>query len=653
MENYTIDLAELARAEEGARGIGSTIEESGIQRKEQGSEARVESQPKETAYVNDTSEDEESRLMDGYTIDLGGLGDKPSSVLVEDRPQNGEEIPSDDEGPQDFTLNMEKWMRGNQAWNKRQQVDVLSEESVSERDAKDAIPDAQNENIIEEESVFEPLVASTPGRRDIIERNNENGSRLQAPPLSRLNTEKLQDQAAEEVFERISALQAEVERMRLEDAKRQKVHQDLKRENEQLRYANEDMHYRVTEKEQNLPQDFATTKSSSPMSGSNSAAQEVVINKGEADSNNRKADAKIEELERHLQISSQEVQTLQEDLASKQKASNLALNILHNELEEERTVISTLRANSERLENETAALHETLAQKDEVIHSMLDDAVVARTDFDHAQEQSRESRRILETVEDENDRLIQENAKQAQDIKEIDDLLKTKATELQAAHTTIVKLRDAPNSVQPTPLAPANDGYDTHKAALAEICQQHESALSYISSQHAKEMDKLRSLLKKASASMRKRELQSSRTHNYEPIDLQQIASIKPQMSTEPEQRENALEPKLRSAIRVLSEKLESAKAAITKANTEAQAAQQRAEEIQQANETINAELEMRFEEAIEAREREWTKRVSLLLRERDKMGHVLLHGWGKEEMGHVEKGQRQAYKYRYVKGRF
>ena len=51
-----------------------------------------------------------------YTIDLGALGIKPSSSIVEERQPQRDQVPSDLPGPEDFTLNLEKYMRGEKQW---------------------------------------------------------------------------------------------------------------------------------------------------------------------------------------------------------------------------------------------------------------------------------------------------------------------------------------------------------------------------------------------------------------------------------------------------------------------------------------------------------------------------------------------------------
>ncbi len=86
--------------------------------------------------------------------------------------------------------------------------------------------------------VFEPLGTSTPAPlriHAIVEEGVDEEYKPKAPLLSRLNTEMLQEKAAEEVFDRISALQTEIESMRLEDEARRAAHQTLEEEHEEMK----------------------------------------------------------------------------------------------------------------------------------------------------------------------------------------------------------------------------------------------------------------------------------------------------------------------------------------------------------------------------------------------------------------------------------
>ena len=70
--------------------------------------------------------------------------------------------------------------------------------------------------------------------------------------------------------------------------------------------------------------------------------------------------------------------------------------------------------------------------------------------------------------------------------------------------------------------------------------------------------------------------------------------------------------------------------------------------------------MDAKIARSVEKREKEWEKRVELLLRERERMGKALLWTWGEKEVGdkegvniHGEDGRkvRQGYRYKYANG--
>ena len=190
--------------------------------------------------------------MASFTVDLAKLGEKESGMTMDGGDIEAESIGSEDEGPEDFTMNLEKWMRGNEIWRKEVGEDREGEKSGDEDneqekedsegdeqspdmdDASVQAEDALQERVVDE-SEFEPLSTSTPA--PLMNRKHlgpeKGGStddgKHHPPPLSRLNTEAQQNRAAEEVFEQISALQAEVEKLRLGDENNRYINEMLKR----------------------------------------------------------------------------------------------------------------------------------------------------------------------------------------------------------------------------------------------------------------------------------------------------------------------------------------------------------------------------------------------------------------------------------------
>ncbi len=188
--------------------------------------------------------------LNDYSFDLGKL-EESSDLIINNRKREVEQIDSEDDGPEDFTLNMEKWMRGTGPYKQ-------GEEPV--KDEKNVDHDAQ------EESEFLPQDSSTPTparsksasvekpaatpirpRKATVEdaADGETPMRLPTPKLQRLNTETKQERAAEEVFDRIAALQAEVERLRDESEKRLVTSKQLEEKNAQMQSDNQKLYTRL------------------------------------------------------------------------------------------------------------------------------------------------------------------------------------------------------------------------------------------------------------------------------------------------------------------------------------------------------------------------------------------------------------------------
>lgn len=681
MENYTIDLAQLGQRVGGAPKIGSRPA------KVNGGKERDEGPlyPKDN---REASSEEDGDFMGGYEINMGAFGDKPSSVVIEDREQQRDEIDSEDDGPDDFTVNLEKWMRGTEKWKKKQDEDSADDGSRIDEDAPDDGQDGGSHDADAEESVFEPLGTSTPAplrNQAIIEEGVQQEASLLAPPLSRMNTETLQDRAAEEVFERISALQAETERMQAEEESRRSSHRALEEENaklkrdlestrqrheardrvlkgkfEELQRVHADTKSLLQDEKDQLRQDYESAlarlrsfeQRPTPDNSSEleplrrmyeDAVQESESVKREVEANRVTTDSEIEALETDVQNARNQSQQLRTELESFQDAHSNEIKDLKAELEARENEVALERKESIQRANELAERDEEhawkLAERDDA-HARKVQALHAENraisnELEHAQEQLTETRRIVDTVEEENDRLVQQNNHQGQDITELKAIVKDQ--ELKAV---------APESK----LAPAVNNLD-NKAALETPSKQHQAEISSLQATHANELQALRTTLLKAGQAMQKREVKLNATHANEIASLnQELTTLQSYPSKTPAPIDTGIEIELRSAIRVLNTRLSTANAALKTARTETLEARQKVEDAHATNALVNAELEARFAEMVEARETEWRRRVSLLFRERDMMGKALMWGWGREEVGIKAEGEReQGYRYKYV----
>ena len=697
MENYTIDLAQLGKD-------ANTAPPVGFEQAFQGIRPTDEHKPRSTDDFSDGNGQAEAEIDEGenilgdYTIDLGGLGDKPSSMVVGDLEKEKDEVDSEDDGPEDFTVNLEKWMRGNEKWKRAQRDDALDEVDDANDDPQDSHHELKVDQGIPEESVFEPIGTSTPAslrKHDIIEKGVEEEARNQALPISQMNTEMLQNQAAEEVFERISALQAEVERIRVKDEERRLAYQEVEQENEFLREERVELleHHQAEEdvlkkqhsqlrdhwKEQLRLKEQEVAGLNSPKVSSlrakfEPAVQELATVKADAESNRIAADNRINSLEEQLHAAREELNQHQDREASRH-ATDDGTRVLEEQLqaardetsryqneialiqEDRAATIKTMGADLENKNNEIAlerkesihrgneavSLTEIIDQKNQEMQTLNSELKAMRMELDHAHKQLAETRRIVETVEDENDRLEQRDDLRAQEIADLKERIDSHGVE--RAEREPVTEKGGCHGV----------GTDTidkalHQDALERI-EQHESTLSSLKAAHAKELQILRSALLKAGQGMQKREARLTNAHSEEIASLNQRITTLQKQQTEPSKPTNpSMENELRSAIRVLNAKLEKASAAFEASNAEAGEARQAADDARKTNAVVNAELEARFAEAVEDREREWRRRVQLLFREREKMGKALMWGWGREEEG--ARGSvdgEQPYRYRFV----
>ena len=682
MENYTIDLAQMGRRVGGAPMVGA-------KQASQGNSKERDAQLNEEDHDGDVEEDNDDDFLEDYTIDLGALGEDPSSLVVEDRELQRDVVDSEDDGPADFTLNLEKWMRGTEKWKKEKADEVAKHdptpgndpEGNPQNDAQAGLNDAL------EESVFEPVGASTPGpltRHAIIEEGVQEEARLQSPPLSRMNTEMLQDEAAEQVFDRIAALQAEVERMRIEEENRRAAHEALEKEHEKMKREyvtarehdqashnalqqeheqlkqthheiKETFQQEIDQLKQNyddaieqlqvLAQDSPTNQGakegqSSP--ASKPTSQELAFVKAKAEADEIAADTRIRALKAELRTFQNKSFALRAEIESIQETHNIKIKGLSAEIEARTNEVALERKESVHRANEAASLTEIIGQRDKEIYTLSSEMKAIGMALEHAQEQLAETRRIVETVEEENDRLMQQNDRQAEDIADLKATVKSNADKNDESvdETQTASIDEEPDTIDKA----------THEAALQALSQQHQATLASLGATHGKEVSILRSALLKASQAMQKRETKLTKTHRDEVASLKEKIAELEQRPAKPTPSSPGLENELRSAIRVLSSKLERAIASLASARAEAADARQKAEDIRETNAIINAELEARFVETMEAREKEWRRRIALLFSERDRMGKALLWGWGREEVGAKEpKELEQGYRYKYV----
>ncbi|KAJ5573832.1 uncharacterized protein N7459_008259 [Penicillium hispanicum] len=262
------------------------------------------------------------------------------------------------------------------------------------------------------------------------------------------------------------------------------------------------------------------------------------------------------------------------------------------------------------------------------------DAEVARL-----REQAAESQTLIQSVEAENSRLtsrVEElttslnktqheltrtREEHAESLETVAQLQEEKLGQPPSPPPSPPRARGAGNSEPaPTDAAPTEA---SHQAQIRSLQTAHSTAISTLRASHAESMRKIRNLL--TAAEQREADLRT------------ELTSLRISASSQ--------ETQLRRTFKSEIKRLESVVA---------------------AKDETAAEVDQRIALSVDKREREWQRRVDLLLKERDRMAKALMMSWGEKEMGRgpgvladkenrrrdgdrVDAKQGQAYKYKYA----
>ena len=605
---------------------------------------------------HEEDEDVASFSIDGYTIDLamlgrGGRGRKIGSTkrtLNKGRNPNANDAPAvdekehldaekdqmhmedmqvtlgdEDDGPEDFTLNMGQWINGSKSW-RRPPIPLPPQQEELNEDIGPS-PDGFGE------SLAEPLGTSTPMPMrirqlelgDIQEDSNAEADAEQGTDEDEEEDgeEDQQDEfMVNEIHHRISVLESELQQTREKGSLQEQEIQTLQRENTDLR----------TQIQERVPLFSATaTRLSSSSSPSDIQAASMMAQIGDKSvlAEHEIYDEKIETLENALRASQETVREIRATAARTEEDQRIAIQGLREDLERLKTSLKDKATEMTRLENDAAQHKQKTMDQDATIAQMMEDAILARTQLERAHEEVRETRRINAIVEKENDRFAEAETRQRDQVANLEGSVKDKIIELQAAHATIAQMRESQSQQSQVP-DKADEEMMTakeHGAAIEKFSEQYQNRITSLNTAHTE-------------AAKQMQEDHAAKIHNL------RIEGANAKISSAETEQE------LRSAIRALSSKLEKANAAIRAAKVEAEENREALKVARQDHEAINQALEARFAIAVEEREKEWRKRIGLLLKERDKMGKILLYEWGKDELG-KNGNDRQEYRYRFVKG--
>lgn len=255
-------------------------------------------------------------------------------------------------------------------------------------------------------------------------------------------------------------------------------------------------------------------------------------------------------------------------------------------------------------------------------------------------EQAIETQTIMKTIQAENSRLTSHVDELTSTLNKVQiDLTRTREEHAECLET-VARLQEEslgqPPSPPPSPPPARGARSDehqesannaaleaSHQAQIRSIQTAHSTAVSTLRSSHAESMRKIRSLLN--AAEQRESNLRT------------ELTDLRASTSAERTHLRKAFKSEIRRLETLIADKDETA-----------------------------AEVDHRIALSVDKREREWERRVDLLLKERDTMAKVLMKQWGEKEMGpgpgtlaeskeRQRDGERgdaklgQAYKYKYA----
>ncbi|MCJ1250677.1 hypothetical protein MMC30_007905 [Trapelia coarctata] len=682
-----------------------------------------------------------------YTIDLANLGQSSAGGRdlfaamggsdIETPVREREIVASEDDGPEDFTINLGKWMRGDGDCRKEDDDADPVKEKKGKLCSVDINDDTQRkerqasvEDMPEEENVEESVVVNTAPQFPKREAP-ENQEPSSTPPTTPLNHRNHFEQALRNSPPKPSALQVELDNLRLQAESYRGEIDSLDQARVQLETENEDTAKELRATKLSLEQSekatadyhqrWETALKEQEASASNFASLRTRFDSLSQELGSTRKHTETTRIDSAQEVAAlkEQVQTAQGQLAELPRLKDMAFA---NTAE-----LSSLRSELARCKQDLQDQQRVSKSQEDALKSQIEDfrarttaaeiassnVTVLNQELEHAQAQLTETRRLLETVEDENDRYTQENERQAEEFKEVKNKLvdarrltqslqeKTKEKDVLLAklerdiEQLQFELRSAEaqeNQNEPLDsIARGSEKIDTAEAdmrladQLDTLSTHYEEEIASLKRVHEAEMKKLKGTLLRAADGMRKREARITSAHAEEVRTLREnvarleeqkirdakksfVDTSKPRKESETRPTEDGGEvQELRSAIRVLSSKLKTAYDELRKARgeihelkiqgEERECEQQEREKDQEA---VNKALDERVASVFQKREKEWRRRIRLVLRDRDMMGKALMWTWGKDEVGERERevivnGERvvekgMGYRYQFVK---
>jgi chromosome segregation ATPase len=286
----------------------------------------------------------------------------------------------------------------------------------------------------------------------------------------------------------------------------------------------------------------------------------------------------------------------------------------------------------------------SIAGLQQEIQELLAAQKAADTEAARLRDQATEAQTLIKNIEAENTRLSNRVGELTTALnKSQNDLIQSQEQHAESLET-IARLQEdkiaEPLSPPPSPptahgaLNPEPRGPDTamleanHQSQLRSLNTAHSTAVSTLRASHAESMRKIRNLL--TAAEQRETNLRSD------------LEALRTSSATSETHLRKSFKSELRRLEAVIAAK----------------------DDVIAAKDETAAAIDQRIALSVDKREREWERRIDLLLKERDRMAKVLMMSWGEKELGRgplaegkenrrrdhdVDVKSGQAYRYKYA----
>ena len=592
-----------------------------------------------------------------YNINLEKLGEKNDCAHIGHRKPQRPNVPSEVGGPEDFTLHLRDYINGvlprktekeelEVAKDSNGQVVVPAAEgrafATQNKQSQDESQNAPDDAGSEKEYYNREF--STPQQN----RDLPNQHHRTMPPMSRHNTEGRLDEAADEIFDRISALQAEIEKLRIESEQTRASNQALaeqcstiKDERSLLKGELSQVRHQVQEAE-----------------ARESRAHERVMALERARSSNETKE--LESLRTRNESLISELAATRTEAQVQKGALNECIHDLKGELQKARDDLA-LRPElpCQPADSDTPALDREVSDLRSQIQTLEASATASRYELESTTSQLRDTRNWASALEEQNGRLAQQNMRMSQDNDKIANALEQKTAELSAAQNTLTELRETHHASEETPSPPTSKFRELQAEAVAQADAEHDDTLQALEKSHAVEVKKLKSSILKAGRGMQKREAWLVKEQTEEILALEnQIKTLRSQVaqyetkvslkSAPPVEESIANQydktSKLRAAARTISS-LRAINAALEESVSGLQSevkslrveGQDMAENVitdREDYKAVNKDFDAEVLAMVRERDTEWKSKIHKLKEENKLMGKTLLMMWGRQECG-------------------